>query len=166
MTKKLKFGLFGCGRIAKYNHEFEGYNSRLDGLQAAILNAKLKYLLEWTNKRRKVAAKYSELLAGISGIVLPVVGQQFNPVWHLYVIRTERRDGLQAFLKEKSIATGIHYPIALPNLEAYKYLNHKFSEFPVASLYQDQILSLPIYPEISTEEIEYIGIVIRKFLIN
>lgn len=151
------------GRIAKYNHEFEGYNSRLDGLQAAILNVKLKYLQEWTDKRKMVASKYSELLSRIQGIVLPIVGKQFNPVWHLYVIRTERRDDLQAFLKDKSIATGVHYPIALPNLEAYKYL-HKFREdFPIASQYQMKLLSLPIYPELTFEQQNYIVSQLKSF---
>jgi len=144
------------GRIAKYDHEFEGLNSRLDGIQAAVLNVKLNYIKEWTDKRRKAATYYSELLKDMPDIIIPKVDAKFLPAWHLYVIRTEKRDLLQSFLKEKDISTGIHYPIALPNLKAYKYLAHKPSDFPIASDYQDKILSLPISPEITNAQIEYV----------
>jgi dTDP-4-amino-4,6-dideoxygalactose transaminase len=144
------------GRVAKYDHEFEGLNSRLDGLQAAILNVKLNYINEWTDKRRKAAAYYSELLKDMSDITIPKVEDKFLPAWHLYVIRTEKRYLLQSFLKEKGISTGIHYPIALPNLKAYQYLAHKPSDFPIASAYQHTLLSLPIFPEITNAQIEYV----------
>ncbi len=151
------------GRISKYNHEFEGYNSRLDGIQAAVLNVKLKYIIEWTEKRRAVAALYSELLSDVGDIVLPFVNENTKPVWHLYVIRTKYRDRLKKFLAEKEIASGIHYPIALPNLIAYEYLGHKKDDFPIASQYQDEILSLPIYPELTDHEVKYIASNIKEF---
>ena len=151
------------GRIAKYDHELEGLNSRLDGLQAAILNVKLKYLKEWTDSRRKVAAIYSDNLKDVQGIVLPSVGERYNPVWHLYVIRTEKRNALQSFLKEKGIAAGIHYPIALPNLKAYQYKGYQEVDFPIASSYQEQLLSLPLYPEITNQQLEYIAQNIKAF---
>ncbi len=151
------------GRIAKYDHEFEGYNSRLDGLQAAILNVKLKYIKSWTNQRRNVAKLYTSLLKDIPEIVCPQVENKYRPAWHLYVIRTEKRDELQTFLKSKGIATGIHYPIALPNLKAYQYLGHSPGDFPVATSFQNQILSLPVFPEISEKQIHYIVNNIRSF---
>ena len=151
------------GRIAKYDHEFEGYNSRLDGLQAAILNVKLKYLTEWIEKRRAVAETYSLLLSDIPDIILPKVHESQRPVWHLYVIRNNKRDQLKSYLKKNGIETGVHYPIALPNLNAYRYLGHTINDFPVASSFQKQILSLPIFPEITREQIEYVSKYIKLF---
>ena len=154
------------GRISKYNHEFEGYNSRLDGIQAAVLNVKLKYINEWNEKRRKVASFYSEQLKKVGDIIIPFVQDKTKPVWHLYVVRTKYRDKLKKFLSEKGISTGIHYPIALPNLKAYEYLGHKKEDFPIASQFQDEILSLPIYPELGEEEINYVVTCIKEFYEN
>lgn len=151
------------GRIAKYDHEFEGYNSRLDGLQAAILTVKLSHLSEWTEKRRTVASRYSELLAGIPQLSLPVIPENQKPVWHLYVIRTNQREELRTFLKKNGIETGVHYPIALPNLKAYKYLGHKPTDFPVASEYQSRVLSLPVYPELYPDQLGYVAECIREY---
>jgi dTDP-4-amino-4,6-dideoxygalactose transaminase len=152
------------GRVAKYNHEIEGCNSRLDGMQAAILNVKMKYIRDWTEKRRNIASSYSELLKGIPGIITPVfTPEKTNPAWHLYVIRTNDRDKLQRYLTEKKISTGVHYPIALPNLNAYKYLGHKPNDFPIASSFQNQILSLPIFPELKQEQILFIVNSIKDF---
>ncbi len=152
------------GRISKYDHEFEGVNSRMDGIQGAVLGVKLNYLPEWTEKRRAAAAYYSAHLQGIGDIVVPFFDEQkVKPVWHLYVIRTNKRDALLEHLKNKGIAVGIHYPIALPNLKAYQYLGHKSADFPVASAYQNQILSLPIFPEITKEQQDYVVENIRAF---
>lgn len=151
------------GRILKYNHSFEGINSRMDGIQGAVLNVKLKYLQEWTKKRRMVATYYLEKLKGIKDIYLPSYGENQKPVWHLFVIRSEKRDKLQEYLKEKGISTGIHYPIALPNLLAYKYLKLSESDFPIASKYQKKLLSLPIFPEITEEQLNYITSTIIEF---
>ena len=143
------------GRIEKYNHEFEGVNSRLDGLQAAILGVKLKYLEDWTEKRRAIAEDYSRLLLG-SGAITPVEISGVRHGYHLYVVRVPNRDLVQSKLKEKGIVTGIHYPIPLPNLQAYKYLYYAAHDFPVSAKYSKEILSLPIYPELSPPQVEYV----------
>ncbi|CAA7618766.1 dTDP-3-amino-3, 6-dideoxy-alpha-D-galactopyranose transaminase [Magnetospirillum sp. LM-5] len=143
------------GRMSKYDHEFEGVNSRLDGLQAAILTVKLRHLESWTEARRRVAARYTANLAG-SGLPLPSDPAGGRHVYHLFVIRLQERDRVQAALTEAGIATGIHYPIALPNLTAYARLGHQAQDFPVASAYQDQVLSLPMYPELADDQIDYV----------
>jgi dTDP-4-amino-4,6-dideoxygalactose transaminase len=135
------------GRIDKYDHEFEGMNSRMDGLQGAILDVKLKYLSQWTANRRAIAVRYYEGLSQVDSLVLPKEMDYLKHVYHLFVIRVSDRDSLQEFLKSKGIATGIHYPTALPNLKAYRYLGYGFDAFPVANKYQNKIISLPIYPE-------------------
>jgi dTDP-4-amino-4,6-dideoxygalactose transaminase len=151
------------GRISKYDHEFEGINSRMDGIQGAILYVKLKNLSEWTKGRRENARSYNRLLQGVKDIVTPYVSPIVKHVYHLFVLRAKRRDQLQEYLKTNGIATGIHYPVALPNLRAYRYLGHKPSDFPVASQCQEQILSLPMYPELSEEMIEYISEKVMEF---
>ena len=119
----------GC--TEKYNHRFEGINSRLDGIQAAVLSVKLKYLEEWTEKRRAHAALYRQLLEG-SHVICPVEMNRARHVYHLFVIRLAGRDTIQAAMKQRGIATGIHYPTALPFLDAYGHLGHCPSDFPVA----------------------------------
>lgn len=162
LAKKCK--MFAChGALVKHEHKIEGINSRLDGLQAAILNVKLKYIQEWTEKRIKNANLYTELLNNIGDIVTPKTRPNSKHVFHLYVIRTKNRDELQKFLKEKGVATGVHYPTPLPLLPAYKYLNHSKKDFPIASKYQHKILSLPMYPELNKKQIEYIAKNIKKF---
>ncbi|MBN1183772.1 MAG: DegT/DnrJ/EryC1/StrS family aminotransferase [Bacteroidales bacterium] len=143
------------GRIKKYDHDFEGINSRLDGLQAAILDVKLKYLEGWLENRRRVADLYNDLLKG-SSVVLPYVPEVMRHVYHLYVIRVKNREKIQSELKEAGIATGIHYPIALPNLQAYKYLGKSQADFPIASRYSNEILSLPMFPELTGEQVEHV----------
>ena len=162
LAKKCRM-LSNHGRIEKYNHEFEGYNSRLDGLQAAILSVKLKYLNEWIEKRRKIAYLYNKLLKN-TNVVTPKELPETRCVYHLYVVRTKKRTELQKFLKEKGIFTGIHYPIGLPYLKAYNYLNHIPEDFPITYQYQNEFLSLPIYPELSTYHIDYIIKTIKKAL--
>lgn len=165
LAKKIKM-LANHGRISKYDHEFEGANSRMDGMQGAILNVKLSYLQEWTNNRRKAAALYDELLTDVPELITPQVLPDVNHSYHLYVIRTKKRDALMKLLEEAEIGVGIHYPIALPNLSAYKYLRHKPEDFPVASKYQDEILSLPMFPELSEREINYVAKKIKEFFEN
>jgi dTDP-4-amino-4,6-dideoxygalactose transaminase len=142
------------GRIEKYNHEFEGVNSRLDGLQAAILEVKLKYLERWNQWRREIAGMYTEGLKDT--VMCPNQLPDVKHVYHLYVIRVKNRDKVKAALQEKGIATGIHYPIPLPFLKAYNYLSHKPEDFPVSYSLKDEILSLPIYGEMSNEQVEYV----------
>lgn len=147
----------------KGEHIMEGINSRLDGLQAAILNVKLPHLQKWTDARRRVAARYDELLAGVGDLVLPQVGPHRDHVYHLYVIRTEKRDALKKFLADAGISTVLNYPKALPFFPAYAYLGHKPADFPVAYANQSRILSLPIYPEITGEMQQYVAAQIAAF---
>jgi len=151
------------GSKKKYMHEFEGYGFRLDSLQAAVLRVKLKHLEEWTEKRRKAAALYNELLEGVD-VVRPHEAEFAKHAYHLYVIRVKDRENMQNFLEQKGISTGIHYPYPLHLLPAYKYLNLAKGSFPVAEEYAEQILSLPIYPEISEDQIRYVVDSIKEFL--
>ena len=142
------------GALKKPNHLMEGINSRLDGMQAAILSAKLPHILEWTNNRIKHASTYDKCLAGIEEIILPKVRPGTKHSFHLYVIRAKKRDKLMEHLRNKGIETAIHYPIALPNLPAYAYLKCSPFDFPVATRLQQEILSLPLYPELTREIIQ------------
>lgn len=151
------------GALKKPFHKMEGINSRLDGLQASILSAKLPYILEWTAKRQQVAAWYNQQLAGIKELVLPVVRPNSEHSYHLYVVRAQRRDALMQHLKELGIETVIHYPVALPNLEAYKYLNLAPCQYPIATGLQPEILSLPVYPEMTEEAVRFVASSIRTF---
>jgi dTDP-4-amino-4,6-dideoxygalactose transaminase len=135
----------------KGEHVMEGINSRMDGLQAAILNAKLPHLPAWTEARREVAELYNQLLSELEGVVIPKVAPGRDHVYHLYVIRTDKRDDLRKHLTENGIGTALNYPKALPFYPAYSYLNHVPEDFPVAYANQSRILSLPIYPELRQE---------------
>ena len=152
------------GRIDKYDHEIEGINSRLDGLQAAILGVKLRHLPAWSEARRKNAYLYNEHLKG-AGLILPVEIANVKAVYHLYIVRTktELRQKLQDHLKSKGISTGIHYPISLPNLKAYSYLKHNKNDFPEATKASEEILSLPMYPELSEGQVQFIADTIKEF---
>lgn len=152
------------GRLSKYDHEFEGMNSRMDGIQGAILNTKLKYLDAWIEQRRKNAGHYNRLLPEVGDIAVPINLPDRKHVYHLYVIRTKHRDRLKTYLSDRGIVTGIHYPIALPNLAAYKHFGHKKEDFPVANRYQDEILSLPLYPEMTKEMILQVVSAIDEFI--
>lgn len=147
----------------KGEHVMEAINSRMDGLQAAILKAKLPHLAAWTQARRRVAAEYDGLLKGIGDIQTPQVGAWREHVYHLYVIRTAQRDVLKAHLAVADIATVLNYPKALPFYPAYAYLGHTAADFPVAYRNQSRILSLPIYPEMPAEMLEHVTDEIRRF---
>jgi len=151
------------GALVKHQHEMEGINSRLDGLQAAILSAKLPHLQSWTEARQSVAREYDARLAGVGDLILPRIQSKATHVYHLYVVRTAQRNGLRDYLSSKGVQTGIHYPTALPLLEAYKHLGHSPADFPVASRNQAEILSLPIFPELSPDALEYTVACIRDF---
>lgn len=151
------------GALKKHQHKMEGINSRMDGLQAAILTAKLPYILSWTEQRIENAKRYTNALQDIKEIILPVTREDSKHTYHLYVIRTNKRDELNTFLKLKGIETAIHYPIALHNMEAYQYLGHKPEDFPIANLFQNEILSLPMYPELAEDQIKYIADTIKEF---
>jgi dTDP-4-amino-4,6-dideoxygalactose transaminase len=147
----------------KAEHVMEAVNSRMDGFQGAVLNVKLPHLPAWTEARRRVASDYDRLLAGVGDVETPKVGQDRDHVYHLYVIRTDRRDALKQRLEAAGVATGLHYPKALPFYPAYAYLGHRPEDFPVAHRNQSRILSLPIYPEMSLEMVEYVVDHIRRF---
>jgi dTDP-4-amino-4,6-dideoxygalactose transaminase len=147
----------------KGEHLIEGINSRLDGLQAAILMVKLPHLAAWTEARRRVARQYDELLAGIGDIITPAVSTGRYHVYHLYVIRSEKRDALKKHLAEAGIPTVLNYPKALPFYAAYAYLKARPGDFPVAHSNQSRILSLPIYPEMTDGMIETVVTEIREF---
>lgn len=152
------------GRIDKYDHEIEGINSRLDGIQSAILTAKLKHLPKWTEARRRNAYLYNRYLAN-TGLVTPSEIDDVTAVYHLYVVRVKKelRQKFQDHLQSKGISTGIHYPIALPNLKAYKYLNHTEEDFPEATKASREIVSLPMFPELSERQIKYIAEAVKAF---
>jgi dTDP-4-amino-4,6-dideoxygalactose transaminase len=150
------------GRIDKYDHQIEGINSRLDGLQAAILSVKLKYLEEWTAARRQLASLYNECLAD-SGIVTPVESEDVQAVYHLYVVRVGNgaRDAVYRAMLHQGIGVGIHYPIALTDLQAYSHLRAGERACPAARAASQEILSLPIYPELEGAEAQYIAETLR-----
>lgn len=151
------------GQTAKNVHKFEGINSRLDAIQAVVLNTKLQYIDDWNKNRNQNAKLYNKYLSGIEEIVLPKEKENCEHIFHLYVIRTKQREKLQAFLQENGIATGIHYPKALPFTEAYSKRKFKPEDFPLAYQYQDEILSLPMFPELNEEQIVYIASKIKEF---
>jgi dTDP-4-amino-4,6-dideoxygalactose transaminase len=140
------------GRIDKYNHVMEGFNSRLDTLQAAVLRIKMKHIEKWTELRKEKAAIYDELLAGLAEVTKPKLPTKERHVFHLYTVRVQNRDQIVKFMKEQGIEVGVHYPIMLPALKAYDYLNLNVNDFPVANILQHEVMSLPLYPEITVEQ--------------
>ncbi|HQQ93621.1 MAG TPA: DegT/DnrJ/EryC1/StrS family aminotransferase [Bacteroidia bacterium] len=151
------------GSQKKYYNEVKGVNSRLDELQAAILDVKLKYLNEWNAERVETAAKYNQLLSGVGDIVLPMLSPGCTHVYHLYVIRTSKRDALQEHLNAAGVGTLIHYPVPPHLQEAYRELNYKKGQFPLAEKMASTCLSLPLYPGLKNESIEAVAGSIRKF---
>lgn len=151
------------GRTAKYEHDEIGFGERMDGLQGAVLRAKLPHLEEWTECRRKHALKYDELLADVD-IVTPYASPNARHVYHLYVIRTAQRDSVLASLKSKGIGASIHYPIPLHRQPAYLKLGYASTTLPITERVADEILSLPIYPELTSEQIAYIADVLKEII--
>ena len=149
------------GRIKKYDHDLEGRNSRLDSIQAAVLLVKLKYLEAWIDKRRKIAQIYKDLLP--NELLLQKVPKNIKHAYHLFVIRTKDRDGLKAFLERNDVQTGIHYPIALPDLKAYDYINQK-GTCVNATNNSASILSLPIGEHLEPDDARHVCSLIKAFL--
>ncbi len=148
------------GSQTKYVHDVAGYNSRLDELQASFLRVKLRYLDDWNERRRHVARRYDELLADLN-LVLPTTIDDVVSVWHLYVIRSERRDALRNFLEREGISTVIHYPIP-PHLQnCYKTYNN--FNLPIAERMANQVLSLPISPALNFDDVDYICKTLARF---
>ncbi len=150
------------GEEKKYYNVIKGFNSRLDELQAAILRVKLKYLGQWNKTRRKHAHFYNSLLED-SIVTIPKEKNYAKHVFHLYVIRTKKRDKLQEWLKNKGIITAIHYPQPIHFHPAYKELGYKKDDFPLSEKYAEEILSLPMFPELKKDQIEYICNTIKEF---
>jgi dTDP-4-amino-4,6-dideoxygalactose transaminase len=154
------------GGVNKGDHEIEGINSRLDGLQAAILSVKLPHLDAWTRARQELAGVYDRELAGLGDLITPVIAEGRDHVFHLYMIRTAHRNELRDWLKARGVDTGVHYPTALPFLKAYAYLGHTPADFPNAFAAQSSILSLPLYPEMTPEMQAHVVSSIRDFYRN
>ena len=140
------------GQARKYHHDVEGYNGRLDAIQAGLLVIKLAHLAKWNAQRRERAAKYDRLLAGESSVVCPFEPNWSRAVYHLYVIRTADREGMRAHLDDAGIGTGIHYPVPLHLQKAYSWMNYCGEDFPVASRIAAEIISLPMFPHLTTEQ--------------
>ncbi len=150
------------GSVKKYEHWFPGYNLRLEGLQGAFLTAKLPYLEAQNESRRAAAHLYSRLLAH-SSVVTPATLPGAKPVYHLFVIQTDRRDALKQYLADQGVETGLHYPVPLHLQKAYAALGYKLGDFPVSESLATRILSLPMFPTITQEQIEYVSLAVLEF---
>lgn len=151
------------GGLVKGDHEMEGINSRLDGIQAAVLRVKLPHLEAWTKRRRAVAQRYDRLLSDVPAIITPTEMPEREHVYHLYVIEADDRDGLGEFLKSRGVPTVVNYKRALPFLPAYTHLGHAPEDFPVAYKLQGRILSLPIFAELSETQQDHVVEAISAF---
>lgn len=145
------------GGTRRYEHRTSGMNSRLDGLQAVVLNAKLALLNGWNAQRREAAALYDRLLADVQGLTLPVVAEGNESVFHLYVVRSPYRNAVLAALQEAGIGAAIHYPLPVHLLPAFTSLGHREGSFPLAERASREVLSLPIYPGITPEQQQYVA---------
>ncbi len=151
------------GSKVKYHHQFIGHNMRMDELQAAFLSIKLKQLNNWTKQRQQIAKWYSEKLKGIGDLILPKTIEEATHVYHLYVIRTNKREALQKHLNDAGIGTLIHYPVPPHLQECYQFLGYKKGDFPIAENLADTCLSLPLWPGLRDSEIDYITKKVKTF---
>ena len=151
------------GQAKKYYHDVEGYNGRLDAIQAGFLKAKLKHLADWNHDRREVAARYREMFNSHGSVILPHEPEWANSVYHLFVIRVAQRDDLMKRLAEEGIGAGIHYPIPLHLQKAYAHLAYTAGDFPVAEKVAREIVSLPMYPQLTTTQQAKVVDVVRRF---
>ena len=151
------------GSEKKYYHEMYGTNYRMDGIQGAVLGVKMKYINEWTEKRRSAAEKYRTALRGAKQIILPQEMPYAKHVYHLFVVIAERRDELMKYLNEHGIATGLHYPVPLHKQECFKHLKYSSGAFPNTEKLAQQGLSLPMFPELTDEQIIYVADAIKRF---
>ncbi len=151
------------GQARKYYHDSEGYNGRLDAIQAAFLRIKLRHLPAWADGRRRAAAWYREALADVAEVRLPAEAPYARHCYHLFVIRAERRDALRAHLTEQRIGTGLHYPLPLHLQNAYKGMGLRKGAFPITERAADTVLSLPMFPELEEAQVERVADAIRRF---
>ena len=152
------------GQAQKYYHDMEGYNGRLDAIQAGVLRIKLRRLEAWNQARRRNAGHYNELLSRIRGVTIPVEPDGCRHVYHLYVILVDDRDALQKYLGEKGVDTGLHYPVHLHLQKAYADQGQKEGDFPVTETVAGRVLSLPMFPELAKEQIDHVADCIRQFM--
>jgi dTDP-4-amino-4,6-dideoxygalactose transaminase len=149
MAKRMKM-IRDHGQAKKYYHDIEGYNGRLDSIQAGWLSVKLRHLAKWNESRRNLAHRYHELFGKLrDSVFVPMEASWTKGVYHLYVVRVQDREALQAQLAEAGIATGIHYPIPLHQQKAYEHLGYKTGDFPVTERVAREIVSLPMFPQLS-----------------
>jgi dTDP-4-amino-4,6-dideoxygalactose transaminase len=163
MARKMRM-LRDHGQSKKYYHDVEGYNGRLDSLQAGILTVKLRRLADWNEKRKEVARRYDELFAEAKGLIIPFRPEWSRHVYHLYVVRVQDREGLQKQLADAKIDTGIHYPIPLHLQKAYESFGYKQGDFPVAERLAMEIVSLPMYPQLRAEQQARVAEAVQRFL--
>jgi dTDP-4-amino-4,6-dideoxygalactose transaminase len=152
------------GQAQKYYHQIEGYNGRLDALQAGFLSTKLRHLTNWNHQRQEAARRYDQALAGMDGVVVPYCPDNARSVYHLYVIRISDRDALQKHLTKAGIGTGIHYPVPLHLQEAYRHLKYPTGSFPVCERVASEILSLPMFPQLRVDQSERVVREVATFL--
>jgi len=145
------------GQPRRYYHEVVGWNGRMDGIQGAVLSVKLKYLDQWNNQRREKAGLYRQWLSGVDGLTLPEEADYARHVYHLYPVRIKNRDQAIEALAEKGISCGIHYPLPIHLQKAYAYLGHKSGDFPVSEKVAAELLSLPMFPELTQAQVEYVA---------
>jgi len=151
------------GTEKKYNHEIYGHNYRMESIQGSVLGVKLKYLSRWTEQRRKVAQQYDTLLKNVGDIIFPKEMPYAKHVYHLYVIQTTKRNELQSYLTSKGIGTGLHYPMPLHLQRCFSNLEYKRGDFPMAEQLAERCLSLPMFAEMTNEQIGYVVDAIREF---
>lgn len=151
------------GSRVKYFNEIKGYNSRLDPLQAAFLQVKLKHLDDWNSRRKNIARQYMEALSGLPELTLPFVPEWADPAWHLFVVRHSKRDTLQKHLRENGIGTLIHYPIPPHLSDAYRDAGYKKGDFPIAEELAQTVLSLPMGPHLAPHQVDQVISAIRAF---
>lgn len=153
------------GSVEKYVHDIPGLNYRLEEIQAGVLNVKMKYIEKWTNERRRVAALYSDTFKdlNIEQVITPYNPDHVSPVYHLYIIRVKDRENLIKHLAANGVQTGLHYPLPLHMQKAYSDLGYRPDDFPVAKKFADEILSIPMYPEMTDDMVHYVCETIRSF---
>ena len=150
------------GQEKKYVHAVVGWNARMDGIQGAILSAKLKHIEEWNERRRRNARKYSELLTGLPGVILPIEAHGNRHVYHIYAIRVPGRDSLMTRLREEGVNCAIHYPVPIHLQKAYDHLRLQKGSLPITERYAEEFLSLPMFPELTQTGMEYVSDAIRR----
>ncbi len=162
MSRKLR----DHGQAAKYYHDVEGYNGRLDTIQAAILHAKLAHLLEWNLQRQRIAREYGEQLQSVDGLTVPYEPSWSRAVYHLYIVRVPDRREMQDGLKACGIGTGIHYPVPLHIQQAYANLGYQAGDLPVTERVSAEILSLPMYPQLTAIHLEKVVNAMKACLVS